>query len=59
MRLTRSSKDIVAAFNAAAQTYDAATPVQRDVARELVAARAAIAPVARQKYSISAAAPVM
>ena len=36
MRLSPLQEKFVAAFNAAAQTYDSATPVQREVARALV-----------------------
>ncbi|WP_374545943.1 methyltransferase domain-containing protein [Rhodoblastus sp.] len=34
--MTPDAKAIIAAFDAAAETYDEATPIQRDVARELV-----------------------
>ena len=42
MRLSPIQEKIVAAFNAAAQTYDSATPVQREVARALVERAAAV-----------------
>ena len=42
MRLSPIQEKIVAAFNAAAKTYDFATPVQREVARALVERAAAV-----------------
>jgi malonyl-CoA O-methyltransferase len=44
MSLSPLQQRIVAAFNAAAQTYDSVTPVQRAVARALVERASAIAP---------------
>ncbi len=43
MRLSPIQEKIVAAFNAAAQTYDSATPIQREVARVLVSRASAVA----------------
>ena len=50
---------VIRAFDAAAGTYDSASQVQREIARELVFRAAAGAERRRAKFSISAAAPAM
>lgn len=49
MTTDRTLNAIVAAFDAAAETYDAVTPVQRDVARDLVRRAALAAPIRPRK----------